>query len=515
MKVDRSKANRRRLRIIVLVLAVCVAAGVAVYANRIGPAGAGISKATDHRESSEQVRTQPQAEERAVRSNEARPEDRHHHDGHGHDHETHSEHRGEAAHAHDDHGHNRAVPGSASERIEDHREKDAGHDRERHNHKSHVEERDAHEGHDHGDDAHPHDDQDEHDHTLKIAPEDAKKAGIELKTVGSGDVEAHVELPGEIALNEDKVCHVVPHVSGTIVEARSNLGDKVSTGDVIAVIDSRELAEAKSRYLVFLKREELAQIDYDRTKRLWEKRVSTEKEHLDAQKALEEAKIERLAAAQKLFALGLTAEDLEDLTKNPDAAMMRYSLTAPFDGVVISKHMSKGEWIPEEREILCIADLSDVWVNVIVYPNDLQMVRMGQTAIVKADASGLEARGTVSYIDPLVGEESRTALARIVLPNLHGAWRPGLFVTVRLLKEAKQAPVAVENSAIQLYDGAPVVFVHNDDGFEAREINLGLRGKRYSEVKRGLAPGERYASTNSFVLKAELRRSRAVCGHSH
>lgn len=340
---------------------------------------------------------------------------------------------------------------------------------------------------------------------VHLPVEVAKRVGIRVDTVGPAQIRSVLELPGEIALNADQVCHVVPRVSGVIAEARKNLGDTVKAGEVIAVIDSRELADAKSRYLVRLKREELARINYDRLKNLWEKKVTPEKDFLEARKTFEEEKIERVAAAQKLRALGLSDADLEDLRKNPNAPMTVYELRAPVDGVVITKHMSKGEWVGEKADILSIADLSKVWVDITVYANFLDAVRVGQRVAVKSDSTDLEARGVVSYVGPLVSEGSRTAKARVVLDNPHRRWKPGMFVTVKVVRKEGRAPLAVKTEAVQTLDRfGPVVFVRYGDYFEARPVELGLKDSQNVEVLRGLSPGEKYASARSFMLKSEL-----------
>lgn len=349
---------------------------------------------------------------------------------------------------------------------------------------------------------------------VQLLSEVAQTVGIEVETAGPTRIESVLELPGEVALNADRVCHVVPRVSGVVSEARKNLGDSVKTGEVVAVLDSRELADARSRYLVHLTREELAVTNFRRIRNLWKQKVSPEKEYLDAQKAYQEAKIERLASAQKLRALGLSDEELRGLSNDHDASMIAYELKAPFDGVVITKHISKGEFVKDNRDVLCIADLSTVWVDIIVYADNLDSVHVGQRATVKTDATDLTAEGVVSYVGPLVGEKSRTARARVVIDNSHGKWRPGMFVTVRLVKEEASVPVAVKTEAIQQLERfGHSVFVRYGDFFEVRPVELGRADSTNVEVVKGLSPGEKYASALSFVIKSEL--GKRGLSHAH
>lgn len=328
--------------------------------------------------------------------------------------------------------------------------------------------------------------------------------GIRTAVAEPQTIRSYLELPGEIAFNADRVSHLVPRVSGLVVESRKNLGEFVKSGEVVAVIESRELGEARSRYLVALEREKLASYNFDRAQNLLEKATIPEKEYLTAQKAHLEEKIERVSAARKLVAMGLTEGEIAGLDNEASRNLTRFTLKAAFDGVIVKKHLSPGEWVKEDAEIFVIADLSSVWVDIVVYANVVDSVRVGQTAIVKADQSECEAEGTVSYVGPLMGEESRTARARVVIPNGNGRWRPGQFVRVKLVKNELRVPVVVRNEAIQTYKNHPVVFARYDDQFEARPVEIGLSDAQWTEVRKGLLPGECYASRNSFVLRSEL-----------
>jgi len=154
-----------------------------------------------------------------------------------------------------------------------------------------------------------------------------------------------------------------------------------------------------------------------------------------------------------------------------------------------------------------------VWVDITVYARDLDSVHVGQKAKVKSDTSNLEAFGDVSYVGPLVGEDTRTAKARVVMPSTDGKWRPGLFVKVELVRQNSSPPVIVRNEAVQTYRNKPVVFVGYDDQFEARPVTLGKADAKHTEILKGLAAGELYVSKNSYVLKGEL--AKAGMSHQH
>ncbi|WP_437975599.1 efflux RND transporter periplasmic adaptor subunit [Sorangium sp. So ce295] len=415
-----------------------------------------------------------------------------------------------------------------------------GHDREagheEHDGHQHGEKEGAHgDGHD-GDHDHDHDRAEKHapdepgeahahGDRLKLSPAMIQNAGLEMLTAGPGNVAVTVTLPGEVALNAEAIAHVTPRVPGTAREVKKQLGDTVTRGEVLAVLDSRELAELQRELLAAKERLSLAEASFTRHEALWRERISAEKEYLAARQAVAEARIEHRSAAQKLSAAAGSGA----------GKGTGYALVAPIDGTIIEKHIAIGEVLKEDTQVFVIADLSTIWVNVTVYAKDLSRARIGQTAWVKAEGIEQSARGTLAYLGQVVDEQSRSAVARVVLQSPGAAWRPGLFATADIAVEEAAAPVVVSDEAIQRVEGKDVVFVEEGDGFEARPVKIGRRGTSgvalaaegagggpaaeprrgapVVEIEAGVAAGERYVGKNSFILKAELGKSEA--GHQH
>jgi len=190
-----------------------------------------------------------------------------------------------------------------------------------------------------------------------------------------------------------------------------------------------------------------------------------------------------------------------------------YELRARQGGSVVEKSVAPGEFVSNERELFTIADLSNVWVDLDVYRPDFGRVRVGQPARIDAGDGSPAADTTLSYLSPVGSVNTQTLLARAVLPNPDGSWRPGLFVTARVEVAAVEAPVAVREEAVQRLRDRDVVFLAEDGVFEAQPVVLGLRDGLHVEVVSGLAPGQHYAAAGSFVLKAEAGKSGA--GHDH
>ncbi|EKZ98272.1 secretion protein HlyD [Cupriavidus sp. HMR-1] len=339
---------------------------------------------------------------------------------------------------------------------------------------------------------------------IELTPEQIRNANLDIRAAGPGRIRSAVEFPGEIRFNEDRTAHVVPRVAGVVESVSANLGQRVKKGDLLAVFASTQLSDQRSELLAAQRRLELARTTYTREKKLWEDKVSAEQDFLAARTALQEAEIAERNAAQKLTAIG---------AKPSARAINQFELRAPFDGIVVEKHLALGEAVAAETAVFTISDLNTVWAEFVIAPKDLGHVKLGESVRIASAAFDGEAEGKVSYVGALLGQQTRTATARVTLPNPEMAWRPGLFVTVSVATGDAEAPVIIEADAVQVEDGQKQVFVEAPGGFLARAIKTGRTDGKRIEIVDGLAAGDRYVAGNSFVLKAEQGKGNAE--HSH
>jgi cobalt-zinc-cadmium efflux system membrane fusion protein len=348
---------------------------------------------------------------------------------------------------------------------------------------------------------------------VRIGDAELKEFGIEVGTAGPGKLKVQVSLPGEVVANADRLAHIVPRVSGVVREVRRSLGDRVRKGEVMAVLESRELADAKAAFLNASERLALARTNFAREEDLWKKRISPEQDYLQAKQALAEVRIELRSAEQKLHALGFSDEYLAQLPSQPDMSYTRFEIVAPFEGTIIEKHISMGETRKDDAEVFIVADLRSVWVNLSVYQKDMPYIRKGQPVIISAGHGIPDMSGVISYIGPLVGEQTRTAVARVVLPNVGGNLRPGLFVTGLITVDSVPVPLLVPKTAVQTVEDKPSIFVKTGEGFVLQPVTIGRSNETHVEITSGVTPGTRYATSGAFTLKAQL--SKGAFGDSH
>ncbi len=348
---------------------------------------------------------------------------------------------------------------------------------------------------------------------VRLGADQMKSAGIVINTVGPRRMLTTLELPAEIKADETRLAHVVPRLSGVVMSVLKKEGDFVRRGEVLAVLNSRELATAQSAYLSAVHRVEFARVALQREESLWKKKISAEQDYLEAKHAFEEAALSERLAGQMLVSLGIPQGTVSRLQSAPRANIARFEIRAPLDGRVTERNVTVGESVTAEQDIFTVADLSQVWVDIMVPAKDLAMVHEGQEATVLSTDLGMQLAGRISYVGPIVGQETRAAVARVVIPNPSGSWRPGLFVKVQLVRQATMVPLAVASEAIQTFRDWQVVFVRYGDWFEARPLELGRTDGQWVEVLSGLLPGEQYAAANSFAVKAEIGKLGATHDH--
>ena len=216
--------------------------------------------------------------------------------------------------------------------------------------------------------------------------------------------------------------------------------------------------------------------------------------------------------------LGDTAKRGEVLARvESNESLKTYDVSAEIDGTVIQKDITLGELVKDDKTIFTVANLETVWIDLSIFRRDVGALAVGSRVELhpgEGHASGEEhIKAKVDYISPFGSEGSQTMLARCVVPNPGGVLRPGLYVDGEVVTGQVEAAVTVKNAALQEIEGKTVVFVHEGDAFETREVQVGAKDNERTEIKSGITAGEKYAAKNSFILKAE--RGKGEAEHEH
>jgi cobalt-zinc-cadmium efflux system membrane fusion protein len=354
--------------------------------------------------------------------------------------------------------------------------------------------------------------------TVELAAAQLQAAGIRVEALKAAAARESVEVPAVVRPNLDRIAHVSPRIPARIAAVHAQLGQQVSAGQVLAVLDSVEVGEAHSAYLQARSELALAQNAYERAERLRAEEIVSEKDHIRARTDYERAKAAFRAAEDRMH--------LYDVDPNlaPDGkAVSTFPLRSAFAGTVTEKHAIVGELATPETAVFTVADLSVLWVEASLGERDLGRVRQGAVAEVRVAAWSDEAfPGRVTYVGDLLDKETRTVPVRIEVRNADRRLKPEMFATAFIQGTSESMQLTAPADAVVLVDGKSTLFVEVDEPaekdqahFEARTVHIGpQRGGRVA-VLEGVGEGDRVVVAGAYELKARMLKSKLGAGHAH
>ena len=352
---------------------------------------------------------------------------------------------------------------------------------------------------------------------VSLTPAQIELAKITVQVVASVPLSVELRVPGEVALDRNRTTSILPRVPGVVREIRANLGEQLSAGAVLALIDSRELADAQSGYMTARQRTALARTTAQREEKLWKQKITAEQDYLAAKQAYSEAQVNERAAEQKLQALGLSAADIKRGGSGVEGALTLFPVTAPFDGTVIEKNVAQGDLVDGQTALFKFANLDTLWVIGSVYEKDISRVYRGQTALVTVPAypeRGFE--GTVTWVSDVLDERTRTLPIRVEVNNGDRLLKARTFANIALRVGTADPVIAIPPAALQRQGTESIVFVQDEAGdFVRREVETGTRTADQVEILKGLNIGERVVVDGSFILKSELEKAGFGGGDGH
>jgi membrane fusion protein, heavy metal efflux system len=375
---------------------------------------------------------------------------------------------------------------------------------------------------------------------IQLSAEAIEKSGIETAPVEERPMVQLVHAHGTFDYDQTRYARLSPRAAGVVWQVYRQTGDTVHRGDLLAVVESAEVGKTKAAFLLSLvqaenKEKALQGVrDASTSVPAWSQR--------EAGLQLSEARAHLFADQQALFNLGLPIT-FEELAGQPEDKVMRrlrllglpapvvasldpntatanlLPLTAPFDGVVVSRTAAVGEEATSAHPLFIIADLGKIWVTCEVRLEDVALLKAGQEIVVRPDGADVDAPpGRITRISAEADEKTHTVQARAEILNSEGTLRPNTPFEGNIIVRRDPRAVAAPSQAVQWAtsngDGdkaAPshLVFVRiSAEEFEPRMIEVGLRDEKYTELSSGVRPGEKVVIKGSHVLKAEWLKAR-------
>lgn len=387
----------------------------------------------------------------------------------------------------------------------------------------------GHDGHDHG--------EDKHADEVTLTSDAIDRYGIKIETASLYRLGPSFIAPARVAFNAEAIAHVGSTLPGRVVELAVRLGDVVTKGDLLLVVESPQLGEAQSDYLQKMiaaqattATVDLAKNALDRAKRLFDENrgialdevQKREGEFRVALASLRTAESTAVAAENKLHVLGVTQKAVAEI-KASGEVNPRFPVVAPISGEVVEREVTLGELVSPEREkLLVLANVEILWVLADVPEAHLPELAQGAKAWINAGSlDPHQHEGQISYVAPMIDPHTRTVSVRVAVECEDRSLKPGMFVQVEIASTDRNNPepapvIAVPDIAVQTVEGETSVFVPvpgEENTFAKRAVSVGKAVAGLVPVYRGLVEGEAYVASGSFLLKADL--GKATAEHQH
>ncbi len=343
-----------------------------------------------------------------------------------------------------------------------------------------------------------------------LTPEAVAQAGIRTEKVSVVEANASIQVPGIVMPNAYREVKVTPIVGGIVTKVHVELGTAVKRGAPLATLFSAELAEAQTKYLSMKAMLAADHQKLQRTQQLVQIGAASRQELEEAAAAYTSRATEVEAAGQRLLQLGVSRKQVEAL-RSPSQVVSEVVVPAPIGGVITSRSANLGQVVGMGQELFVVTDLSEVWVIGDLYEQNFPSVSVGsEAALTMLAYPDLTLHGRVSYIDPQVDPQTRTAKVRVKVPNPDGRLRLRMYMTVAFTTRGGEQAVVVPRTAVQTIGDRYVVFIPAEDEegkFIQRPVQVGRLLSDSYTILDGLQPGELVVTQGSFFLRAESLRN--------
>lgn len=346
------------------------------------------------------------------------------------------------------------------------------------------------------------------DVVVTLGADAVNRAGITTAPVAAGGAAAGLRLPGVVAPNAYRQVAVTPLVAGRVTQVAVELGQTVRRGQAMARVFSPELSEAYTRYTSARAGLGAHELELQRTGKLVEIGAASrqELERIHAEHTAKTAEVQTARARLELLGVPRAAFDGESAPE----AVASASVPAPIAGVVTERLANVGLNVDPSTTLFTVVDLSTVWVIADVYEKDFAHVRVGSPATVTMAAyPALALKGRISYIDPQLNPQTRTAQVRVEVPNPRNDLRLGMYADVVIAQAGVQPGPVIPRSAVQNVGDRQVVYLANPatpGTFTEREVRLAPGAGDTVQVLSGLQPGDVVVTEGSFFVRAERER---------
>lgn len=312
-----------------------------------------------------------------------------------------------------------------------------------------------------------------------------------------------LDIPGSIEVKQNLLARIGSPVQGRIIEIKGELGKTVKQGDVLAVINSTELAKQQLAYIKSVQMVELKTKAFERAVLLFDADVVSEAQKLQRKTELSAAKADMEASKDQLFVMGMTIDEIEAIQSEIQIDATT-NIVAKIDGKIIKKNVNVGQVVDPTEDIFTIAMLNEVWGVAQVPERQIGFLKEGDDLLIDVPAyENKSVEGKITYLGDIVDPVTRTVTIRTEIDNAHGLLKPDMLITMKVSGKSIEK-VGVPINAIVSIDDIPNIFVKTGENkFLMRPVTLGVKNKDAVHIDDGLLEGEEVVIDGAFHLNNE------------
>lgn len=332
----------------------------------------------------------------------------------------------------------------------------------------------------------------------KFALSDTMQHMIAVDTVHRCNITGELSLSGVVGFNDNNVVKIFPRSSGQVTESKVSLGDKVSKGQVLAVIRSADVAgnyndlRSANADLAVAKRQ------MDNAESLYKNGINSEKDYNEAKQNYEKA----LAARDKIQSI------INVNTGGKASESGQYVVTSPIDGYIVEKKIAAGSYIRPDMgdNLFTISDLKSVWVNANVYEADIAKIKEGYSVVVQPLSYPDKVfSGKVDKISQVLDPQSKAMKVRINIDNKDMLLKPDMFVKVTVNNTEGSEALCVPTSALVSQDNKTYVVVYKSpEDMRIVEVNILKTVEDRTYIRNGLLPGQQVITKHQLFIFNQL-----------
>ncbi len=342
------------------------------------------------------------------------------------------------------------------------------------------------------------------DEIVVLSKAEMEMIEIQTEKAMSQSMRSHLTAMGKVLAHPLRKAIVSYAFPARISQIHVRIGDWVKKNQTLITLQSEEVGNAKSDFYKAMADHELAKVNFEREKTLFDRGVGAKKNYITAEAGLKVAEANLNAAEKKLHVLGFTESQVKAISETHQINPV-ITLYAPISGKIIENNAVLGAMIDQSTEILTILDPTVLCIDAEIYEKDVAKVRIGQDVEISVPAyPGESFMGKIRFISDVLKEETRTITVRTEVENKEHKLKPGMFADIKIYLNHQAEVLVVSEEAILDEKDEKLVFLKRDGKYLPVIVEIGAKEGGYVEILNGIREGDEVVTKGNYQLKSKL-----------